>query len=42
LIVAVPPPGIGRFMNGWLAVGFALIAPWVWLVVLDRVLRRTR
>jgi len=26
----------------WIAIGVALIAPWIWLVGLDRLLRRTR
>jgi hypothetical protein len=26
----------------WLAIGFSLVAPWVWLVAFDRVLRRKR
>ena len=26
----------------WIAIGFAMIAPWIWLVGLDRLLRRTR
>jgi len=26
----------------WLAIGIALVLPWVWLVALDRVLRRKR
>jgi hypothetical protein len=27
---------------GWVAVGVALVGPWIWLIVLDRLLRLRR
>ena len=41
-MLATPPPQAGNFTSGWLAVGVALVLPWLWLLVLDRLLRRTR
>jgi hypothetical protein len=26
----------------WIAIGVALVMPWIWLIGLDRLLRRTR
>jgi hypothetical protein len=41
-MIATPPPRFAHVSLGWIAVGAALIGPWIWLVVLDRLLRRTR
>lgn len=40
-MIVGPPAGIQGFAAR-VIVGVALLAPWVWLVVLDRLLRRTR
>jgi len=26
----------------WIAIGVAMVGPWIWMVGLDRILRRTR
>ena len=36
------PPVLDRVRLEWVVVGVALLAPWVWLAVLDWLLRRTR
>lgn len=36
------PAGLTARYLGRAIVGFGLVLPWFWLVVLDRVLRRTR
>jgi hypothetical protein len=38
----VGPPGGIRGLAARFIVGVALLGPWLWLAVLDRVLRRTR
>jgi hypothetical protein len=42
MMLASPPPLLQRFSLSWIVVGLGLIAPWIWLTVLDRLLRRTR
>lgn len=43
VVPAIPtPPQVAHFTSGWIAIGIALILPWAWLVILDRLLRRTR
>jgi hypothetical protein len=39
-MIATPPPRLANVSLRWIAVGTALIGPWIWLVVLDRLLRR--
>jgi len=39
-VIATPPPRFAHLTIGWLAVGVALVLPWIWLIVLDRLLRR--
>lgn len=41
-MIAAPPPRFAGLTIGWAIVGIALLAPWAWLVILDRQLRRTR
>lgn len=41
-MLAAPPPRFANLTIGWVIVGIALLAPWLWLVVFDRLLRRTR
>lgn len=41
-MIAGPPPRLAGMTIGWVIVGAALFAPWAWLVILDRQLRRTR
>jgi hypothetical protein len=41
-MIATPPPRLSQLSIGWLAVGVALVGPWIWLVVLDRLLRKRR
>jgi hypothetical protein len=40
-MIVGPPAGVQGFAAR-LVVGVALFAPWIWLAVLDRLLRRTR
>jgi len=40
-MIVGPPAGIQGFAAR-VIVGVALLAPWLWLVVFDRLLRRTR
>jgi hypothetical protein len=40
-----PPPIVGlvhALTRRWVAVGIALVAPWIWLTLLDAALRRKR
>jgi hypothetical protein len=39
-MIATPPPRIAHMSLAWIAVGVALIGPWIWLVAFDRLLRR--
>lgn len=38
-MIATPPPRLANLPLRSIAVGVALIGPWIWLVVLDRLLR---
>lgn len=42
----IAPPSVAGLVHAlprrWVAVGIALIAPWVWLTLLDAALRRKR
>ena len=42
----IAPPSIAGLVHAlprrWLAVGIALVAPWIWLTLLDAALRRKR
>jgi len=40
-MIVGPPAGIQGFTARFI-IGVALLAPWLWLAVLDRLLRRTR
>jgi hypothetical protein len=41
-MLVTPPPRLAAMSLGQIAIAVALVVPWVWLVVLDRVLRRMR
>lgn len=41
-MIFATPPAFHRPVAAWLTVGIALVLPWIWLIVLDRLLRRTR
>jgi hypothetical protein len=42
----IAPPPIAGLVHAlprrWVAVGIALVAPWIWLTLLDAALRRKR
>ncbi len=41
-MILATPPAFHRHFLAWLTVGVAMVLPWIWLIVLDRLLRRTR